>query len=126
MEAYEKSVSHSASASASGGFAGASFSVEASYRNANSSARQSSQTARSEGKERQMSVSAIATLYTFALKKGKEQSFLSKDFEDDLKKLKGWDTYVEFIATYGTHYLTKAKMGSRFQENIYFSSSATS
>jgi len=72
MEAYEKSISHQVSASAEGGFLGASFSVEASYKNANSSARQSSKEAMSEGNERQMSISAIATLYTFALKKGQE------------------------------------------------------
>lgn len=52
MENYEKSVAHSASASASGGLFGASFSVEAAYRNSNSSARQSSQKAREEGSER--------------------------------------------------------------------------
>jgi len=72
MEAYESSVSHEAAASVSGGFLGASFSVEASYKNANSSARESSQAARAEGKERQMTTSAIATLYTYALTEGDE------------------------------------------------------
>jgi len=51
---------------------------------------------------------------------------LSKDFEDDIKALTNWNSYVELIGTYGTHYLKTAKMGARFQENIYFSSEATS
>lgn len=78
------------------------------------------------GNERQMSTSAIATLYTFAIKEGSEKSFLSKDFEDDIKKLYAWDSYVKFVSTYGTHYLRTAKMGARFQENVYFSSESTS
>lgn len=31
----------------------------------------------------------------------------------------------EFIRIYGSHYLKRAKMGARYQENIFFSSSAT-
>lgn len=125
MQAYSNSVSHDASGSVSGGYGGASVSVEASYAAANSSARQSSSTARSNGMNKQMSTSAIATLYTFALKSGTEQSYLSEDFKSDLQSVTDEASAFQFIKTYGSHYLKKAKMGARFQENIYFSEDAT-
>lgn len=34
-------------------------------------------------------------------------------------------TALEFIKLYGTHFLTEAKMGARFQENIYLDSKLT-
>ena len=72
-----------------------------------------------------MTTSAIATLYTFALRQGTEQSFLSDDFTKDLHNIRDNRQAFEFIRVYGSHYLNRAKMGARFQENIYFSEEAT-
>ena len=73
-----------------------------------------------------MTVSAIATLYTFASKEGTEKTFLSEDFKADLAKVNSNETAFKFIRIYGSHYLKRAKMGARYQENIYFSETASS
>ena len=125
MEAYSQSISKEMSASASGGGFGVSASIEASYSCANSSAMQSSHSAKSEGKTKQMSTSAIATLYTFALREGEEQEFLAENFKADLASVVDQKSAFKFIKLYGSHYLSRAKMGARFQENIYFSEEAT-
>lgn len=72
-----------------------------------------------------MQTSALATLYTFALRKGEETKYLSEDFKADLAKVNSYESAYDFFSLYGTHYLAKAKMGARFQENIYFSEKAT-
>lgn len=72
-----------------------------------------------------MQTSALASLYTFALRKGQEKEFLSEDFKADLEGINNWPTTYEFLSLYGTHYLKKAKMGARYQENIYFSEKAS-
>ena len=125
MQESQKSVSYEGAASAEydGLF---SASVEASFSNSNSSARSSSQTARTEGRTQQMQTSAIATLYTFAVKEGEEEKYLSEDFKKDLTTVKDWASAHKFVSTYGTHYMRKAKMGARFQENIYFTETASS
>lgn len=92
MQAYSSSISKESEYSAEAGGYGVSASVAVSMSSANSSARQSSSAARSEGKTSQMSTSAIATLYTFALKAGTEQTFLSEDFKSDLASVKDEET----------------------------------
>jgi len=125
MAAYSSSVSKETSAGVSAGGYGVEASVSASFSSANSSARQSSGSARKESKTKQMTTSAIASLYTFALRQGTEQTFLSEDFTKDLQKIRNNQQAFEFIRIYGSHYLKRAKMGARFQENIYFSEEAT-
>lgn len=74
---------------------------------------------------RQVQTSAIATLYTFAIREGEEASYLSADFRADLEKVQSMAATHKFLATYGTHFMKKAKMGARYQENIYFDESAS-
>lgn len=62
--------------------------IEASFTNSNSSARTSSEAARDRGSDKQIQTSAIATLYTFAVREGDEESYLSDDFKEDLLKVK--------------------------------------
>lgn len=73
-----------------------------------------------------MQTSAIATLYNFSIREGEEEKYFSKEFQKDLLKVKDLTSAHKFASTYGTHYLKKAKMGARFQENIYFPLLATS
>lgn len=72
-----------------------------------------------------MQTNAIASLYTFALRKGHEQDYLSDAFREGLEGITSWHETYEFIQTYGSHYIAKARMGARFQENIYFDENAS-
>lgn len=124
MKATDSSVTHEGSVS--GGYSGSfSVSVEASYRNARSSSMAASRAQREEGNDRQMQTSAIATLYTYAIRTGEEKEFLSEEFLKDLAAIDDWPSTFEFFKNYGTHYMKRAKMGARYQENISFNSKAT-
>lgn len=125
MQSFEKSITRAVGAE--GGFSSekAKATVGASFRNVNSQSRKSSFNAREEGSSKQMSISAVATLYSYALREGEEPTFLSQEFKEGLAEVKDVPSAVKFIGFFGTHYLKKAEMGARFQENIYFEESAT-
>jgi len=92
MQESQKSVAYEGSVAASYNGIFFSASVEASFSFSNSSARSSSQAASNEGKAQQMQISAIATLYTFAVKEGDEEKYLSEDFKKDLLTVKDWES----------------------------------
>jgi MAC/Perforin domain len=67
-----------------------------------------------QGKTKQMQTSALATLYTFALRTGEEQKMFSENFKSELLKVRSLTDAHRFIGLYGTHYMKKAKMGARY------------
>jgi len=73
-----------------------------------------------------MSLSALASLYTYKLKHQKMLEVFSPLLEQDLSKIATDRDAFYFIKMYGTHYVESAKMGARFQENIYFSEETSS
>lgn len=101
------------------------ISAGANFKTVNSSARESSFNASSEGSTQQITTSAIATLYSYALSKGQMKHFFSQDFQADLSILKDLPSAMRFIRLYGTHFIKRADMGARYQENIYISSETT-
>lgn len=114
MEASAKSVAYDGAFEVATEGLAVEASVAAAYSNSNSSARSASKAAREQGMTRQMQTSAIATLYTFAIRKGEETMYLSEDFVNDVQKVENLEDAHEFIGTYGSHYMKKAKMGARY------------
>lgn len=80
---------------------------------------------RREGSLKQISNSAIASLFTYAMQPEAAQASLSDDFKKAVNKLTGEAGAFAFVQKYGTHYIEKAKMGARFEQNMYFSIEAT-
>lgn len=72
-----------------------------------------------------MQASAIASLYTYETDAMMAQMYLSKEFQEGLQTIKSWHETFGFIQSFGTHFLVKATMGARFQENIYFNEEVT-
>jgi hypothetical protein len=50
----------------------------------------------------------------------------SKQFIELADKVKDEKTAFEFVKMFGSHYVSRAKMGARFEENYYFSEEASS
>lgn len=125
MEAQQKSISKGGGLNAGIQSEKFSFGASTSFQNSNSSAREASRSAKNNSMEKQIYTSAIATLYTYALREGKEYEFLNEEFKNDIKKVRSKKEVYWFFSLYGTHYLKRAKMGARFQENIYLSNLAT-
>lgn len=126
MTAYDKSISHAISGKAYYGNEKSEGKIEASYRNVNSSAMNSSINARKDGNVQQMVISAEAKLYSYELSSGKIGDFLSEEFKKALEEVKDKKSAIKLISLFGTHYLTQADMGARYQENVFFTSEATS
>jgi len=68
-------------------------------------------------------VSAVASLYSYALNDERRKSAFAPEFLESLANVNSKELAFKFIDRYGTHYVSQATMGAKFEETIRFADS---
>jgi hypothetical protein len=113
----------SASVEVEGYGAKASGSMEKAISSSHSSAFQKDQEMSKSGHTSKFSTTALASLFTYSYQK--DNYHFTEKFMEEASKVNNDATTFEFVKTYGTHFVSRAKMGSRFEQSYYFSEKAS-